>query len=66
MLPRIRNPRSLFTLATGCLALFGLLGMPRLASSLNESALDGARGALLGAAIALVYLMFRVKRQAAR
>ena len=65
MLLKITNPRSIFRLAAGCLALFGILGMPRVTSAFGEGVIDGARGALLGAAVALLYLMFRARRKLA-
>jgi hypothetical protein len=66
MLLRTTHPRSIFRLAAACLALFGLLGIPRVASSFGEGLLDGVRGALLGAAVALLYLMFRLQRKLER
>jgi len=63
MLLKVRTPRTLFRAAMLSLALFGGLGMPSLASKLNEDTLDGVRGALLGAAVALIYLTFRLQRK---
>lgn len=62
MVFKLTNPRSIFRAAAACLALFGILGIPRVASSFGEGMLDGARGALLGAAVGLLYLMFRRQR----
>jgi hypothetical protein len=64
MLLKVKNPRTLFRLAMGCLAIFGLLGMLHPASSsFNEGVVDGARGALLGAAVALIWLTFRLQHR---
>jgi hypothetical protein len=43
--------------------LFGGLGMPSLSSRVSEDLLDGVRGALLGAAVVLIYLTFRLQRR---
>ena len=59
----IRNPRTMFRVAMACLALFGLLGFSRLSAMFNEDLLDGLRGALLGATLALIYLTFRLQRR---
>ena len=64
MLLNVKNPRSLFRLAMACLALFGVLGMVHPpSSSFSEGVVDGARGALLGATIALMYLTFRLQQR---
>jgi hypothetical protein len=62
MLMKVKNPRTIFRVAMLCLAVFASLGIPALASMFGEDLLDGLRGALLGATIALLYLMFRLKR----
>jgi hypothetical protein len=61
--PNARNPRTIFTLALVCLALFGALGIPSLSSAIGEDLRDGVRGALLGATIVLIYLAFRLQRK---
>ena len=65
MLLKIKSPRTIFRLAMMCLALFGILGFPSLASTFSEDLLDGVRGALLGATIVLVYLTFRLRKRPA-
>ena len=57
------RPQSLFRVAMACLALFGILGMPRFSSAMDESWLDALRGALLGATLVLLHLAFRLKRK---
>jgi hypothetical protein len=59
MLLKMNSPRTLSRLALGALALFGVLGMLHPSSSFGEGLVDGMRGALLGATIALVYLTSR-------
>ena len=59
---KMKNPRIIFRIAMMCLALFGSFGMVHPTSTVSEDLLDGARGALLGAAIALLYLAFRLER----
>ena len=63
MLMKMKQPRTTFRVAMMFLALFGVLGMPRLASALGEDLVDGMRGALLGATIVLIYFTFRLRRQ---
>ena len=63
MLLKVKNPRTIFRLAMVCLALFGALGLPSLASRFSEDLLDGMRGALLGATVVLIYLTFRLERR---
>ena len=58
MLLAIKHPRTIFRLAMASLALFGLLGMVHLPPRLGDT-IAAARGALLGAAIGLIYLWFR-------
>ena len=62
MLLKVKNPRTLFRLAMGCLALFGGLGMLHPTTTFSEGVLDGARGALLGATVMLIALTFRLQR----
>ena len=62
MLLKTTNPRTIFRLAMASLALFGLLGIVHLPEAFSEDLVDGTRGALLGATIALLYLTFRLKR----
>jgi len=62
MLLKVKNPRTIFRAAMLCLALFASLGMPALASKFGGDLLDGLRGALLGATIALIHLTFRLQR----
>ena len=62
MLLKTNNSRMIFRLAMACLALFGILGIVHPASTFSEDVLDGTRGALIGASIALLYLAFRVER----
>lgn len=64
MLLKATNPRTIFRAAMASLALFGVLGMPSLSTSLGEDVVDGIRGALLGATIGLLYLAFRHQRPA--
>jgi hypothetical protein len=63
MLLKTKNPRTIFRLAMASLALFGLLGMLHLPEGFSEGMVDGMRGALLGATIALLYLAFRLERR---
>jgi hypothetical protein len=63
MLLKTTNPRTIFSAAMTCLALFGALGIPSVSSRFTEGLFDGMRGALLGATVALIYLTFRLKRQ---
>ena len=63
MLLKAKTPRTMFRAAMLSLALFGCFGMPSLASKLNEDLVDGVRGALLGATVALIYLTFRLQRK---
>ena len=63
MLLKVRTPRTMFRAAMLSLVLFGCLGLPSLASKLDEDLVDGVRGALLGATIALIYLTFRLQRK---
>ena len=63
MLLEVKNPRTLFRLAMACLALFGGLGMVHPPSTFSEGVLDGARGALLGATVALIALTFRLQQK---
>ena len=63
MLLKVKNPRTIFRVAMVCLAVFGSLGIPALASSFNEDLLDGIRGGLLGATVVLIYLTFRLQRR---
>ena len=63
MLLKVTNPRTIFRIAMICLALFGCLGIPSLASTFSEDLLDGLRGALLGATVVLIYLTFRLQRK---
>ena len=58
MLLERNNPRMIFRLAMASLALFGLLGIVHLPATFSENMVDGMRGALLGATIALLYLAF--------
>jgi hypothetical protein len=60
---KVKNPRTTFRLAMMCLALFGGLGIPSLSSRFSDDLLDGVRGALLGAAVVLIYLTFRLQRR---
>ena len=62
MLLKVKSPRTIVRVAMVCLAVFGGLGIPALASTFNEDVLDGIRGALLGATVALIYLTFRLQR----
>jgi hypothetical protein len=62
MLLETRNARTIFRLAMACLALFGVLGLVHLPSTVSEDLVDGMRGALIGASIALIYLSFRLQR----
>ena len=63
MLLKVTNPRTIFRAAMLCLVVFGVLGMPSLSRSLGENVVDGVRGALLGAAITLLFLAFRRQRR---
>ena len=63
MLLKTTNPRTIFRLAMASLALFGLLGIVHLPATFSEDMVDGMRGALLGATIALLYLVFHVRRK---
>jgi hypothetical protein len=63
MLLKTRNPRTIFRLAMASLALFGVLGIVHLPATFSEDMVDGMRGALLGASIALLYLAFRLDRK---
>jgi hypothetical protein len=63
MLLKTQTPRTLFRFALSSLALFGLLGMLHPAGRVAEGAIDGARGALIGATVALLYLATRAQRQ---
>ena len=58
MLLKTTHPRTIFRLAMASLALFGVLGIVHLPESFREDVVDGIRGALLGASIALLYLAF--------
>ena len=62
MLLKNTNARTIFRLAMAALALFGVLGMVHLSPTVSEDLVDGIRGALLGASIALLYLAFRARR----
>ena len=62
MLLKLKQPRTIFRAAMLCLAVFASLGIPALASKFNTDWLDGVRGALLGATVALIYLTFRGQR----
>ena len=66
MLLDVKNSRTIFRVAMICLALFGVLGMPRVSSAFGEGLLDGMRGALLGASVALIYLTFRLRARQRR
>ena len=66
MLLKIKNPRTIFRLAMASLALFGILGMVHPPEGFSEGMLDGIRGALLGASIALLYVAFRARRAGTR
>ena len=61
MLLKVRTPRTMFRAAMLSLALCGILGMPSLAAKFSEDLVDGVRGALLGATVALIYLTFRLQ-----
>ena len=63
MLLETTNPRTIVRLAMASLAVFGLLGIVHLPESFGERMVDGLRGALLGASIALLYLAFRLDRK---
>jgi multisubunit Na+/H+ antiporter MnhG subunit len=63
MLLETTNSRTIFRLAMASLALFGLLGMVRLPATFSEDLVDATRGALLGASIALLYLLFRRRKK---
>ena len=63
MLLKTTEPRTLYRLALVSLALFGILGMLHPRSPFSDGLLDGARGALLGATIGLVYLTSRLERK---
>jgi hypothetical protein len=63
MLLKTTNPRTLFRFAMASLALFGVLGMVHLPATVSEDIVDGTRGALLGATIALLYLAFHLQRK---
>ena len=63
MLLKTTNPRTIFRLAMTSLALFGLLGIVHLPATFSEDMVDGMRGALLGATIALLYLTFHLRRK---
>ena len=65
MLLKTKNPHTIFRLAMASLALFGLLGMVHLPKTFSEDMVDGMRGVLLGATIALLYLAFRARRPVA-
>ena len=62
MLLKTTNPRTIFRLAMASLALFGVLGIVHLPETVSIDMVDGMRGALLGASIALLYLAFRLGR----
>jgi hypothetical protein len=62
MLFKVKNPRTLFRLSLSALALFGVLGLIHPASGFPEGFVDGARGALLGACIMLLFLASRAQR----
>ena len=64
MLLKARNPRTLFRLGLATLALFGILGMIHPDGRFNEGVVDGVRGALIGASIALLFFAFRAERRA--
>ena len=53
--------KTFFSLTMICLGLSGALGMIHPTSSFADGMVDGIRGALIGAAIALVYLGARRK-----
>jgi hypothetical protein len=63
MLLKTTNPRTIFRLAMAALALFGLLGIVHLPATVSEDMVDGMRGGLLGVTIALLYLVFHLKRK---
>ena len=63
MLLKTTNSRTIFRLAMASLALFGVLGMVRPPTTFSEDVVDGTRGALLGASIALLYLFFRLRQR---
>jgi hypothetical protein len=63
MLLKVKSPRTIFRAAMMCVALCGGLGIPSLSSRVSEDLLDGVRGALLGAAVVLIYLTFRLQRR---
>ena len=66
MLLKKTNPQVMMTIAFACLALFGALGLPSLTaneSDFTKGLVDGARGALMGATVALIYLASRARRQ---
>jgi hypothetical protein len=62
MLLKTTNPRTIFRLGMAFLAMFGVLGIVHLPATFSEDILDGVRGALLGASIALLYLASRFGR----
>ena len=63
MLLPVKDPRTLTRFSLIALALFGILGMVDAAGGFGEGILDGVRGALIGAAIAFLFLASRAHRR---
>jgi hypothetical protein len=64
LLMRRTNPATLWRSAMACLlAFFAVTWIARSAPSTWQDLLDGVRGAMLGATLALMFLMGVVKRQ---
>ena len=63
MLLTVTHPRTLTRFALIALALFGILGMVDAAGGYREDVRDGARGALIGASIAFLFLASRARRR---